>query len=887
MQKLGLNEIREKYLAFFESKDHLRLPSFSLVPKNDPSVLLINAGMTPLKPYFTGAQTPPSKRVTTCQKCIRTPDIDRVGLTARHGTYFEMLGNFSFGDYFKKEIIPWAWEFCTEVLEMPGERISVTVFEEDDEAYDIWLNETGVPAERIFRMGKEDNFWEHGTGPCGPCSELFFDRGPAHGCDSPDCNVGCDCDRFVEFWNLVFTQFDRQEDGSYLPLEHKNIDTGAGLERIACIMQDVDNLFETDTVRAVLDKVCELANVEYKKDEQTDVGIRVITDHIRSGTMMISDGIRPSNEGRGYVLRRLLRRAARYGKMLGIEGRFLTKLSPVVIEMSKFAYPELEERRDYILAVLDQEEASFEKTIHQGSQMLEDYLDELRESGETILPGDQVFKLHDTFGFPLDLTREIASEAGFTVDESGFAERMKAQKEMSRKATLEKGGSAWDENALPEEVLHIPATRFTGYTELTGSSKISYIVVSDGETGEAAVVAEAGEGEEILLITEETPFYANSGGQVGDIGRIEAEAGVVSVQDTTKTAEGIWLHHGVVESGLIKQGETIELAVDRAHRLAAARNHTATHLMHKALRTILGEHVTQAGSSVNPDRLRFDFHYGKPMTADEIRQVETMVQEAILQDLPVVTEVMTMDEAKSVGAIALFDEKYGDEVRVVSAGDFCTELCGGTHLQHTSQAAFFKILSESSSASGVRRIEAVTGQGAFDLANQYQAELEEVAGTLKTTVPQLPQRVEQVLADLKQAEKKYADLEREIAAEAAGDLHEKASAINGINVLVSSVEAPDAKVLRELGDKLRDQLQPSVVVLGTVTGEKVLLVALASPQAVEAGAHAGNLVKAAAQVAGGGGGGRPDMAQAGGKQPEKLEEALAAAAALASEMLNK
>ncbi|MGI6546304.1 MAG: alanine--tRNA ligase [Fastidiosipilaceae bacterium] len=886
MQKLGLNEIRERFLSFFESKEHLRLPSFSLVPKNDPSVLLINAGMTPLKPYFTGAQTPPAKRVTTCQKCIRTPDIDRVGLTARHGTYFEMLGNFSFGDYFKKEAISWAWEFSTEVLNMPPEQISATVYLDDDEAYDIWRDVVGLPEDRIFRMGKEDNFWEHGTGPCGPCSELFFDRGPEHGCDDPNCSVGCDCDRFVEYWNLVFTQFDRQEDGSYLPLDHKNIDTGAGLERIACIMQDVDNLFETDTVRSVLDKVCELADLEYGKNARDDVGIRVITDHIRSGTMMISDGIRPSNEGRGYVLRRLLRRAARYGKILGIKDRFLTKLSPVVIEMSKVAYPELAERQDYILSVLNQEEVSFEKTIYQGSQMLDEYLSELKESDSTLLPGDKVFKLHDTYGFPVDLTREIASETGVEIDESGFDELMKAQRELSRKATLEKGGSAWNESALPEEIRQERSTSFIGYDKLRSEASVLYLALRGEDDDTVELVAEAGEGARIILVSDQTPFYANSGGQVGDIGKIEMESGVMDVLDTTVTAEGVYLHHGQVESGLIKQGGAATLIVDREQRLDTARNHTATHLLHKALRMVLGEHVTQAGSSVNADRLRFDFHYGEPMSAAQIKSVEEIVNQTILRDLPVETKVMTMEEAKAGGAMALFDEKYGDNVRVVSAGDFSSELCGGTHLRHTSQACFFKILSESSIASGVRRIEALTGRGAFALMDSYQLELEETATMLKTTVPEVSHRVESVLNDLKIAERKYFDLERELAAQSADDLKDQVKDVNGINVLVAQIEAADAKVLREMTDQLREQLKPSLVVLGAVAAGKVLLSAMASPDAVKEGVHAGDIVKEAAKICSGGGGGRPDMAQAGGKNPAKLQEALGAAAALAVDMLN-
>lgn len=877
MQNMGLNEIRERYLAFFESKGHLRLPSFSLVPENDPSILLINAGMTPLKPYFTGAQTPPRKRVTTCQKCIRTPDIDRVGLTARHGTFFEMLGNFSFGDYFKKEVIPWSWEFSTKVLGLEPERISVTVYQDDGEAYDIWHNVVGLPAERIFRMGKEDNFWEHGTGPCGPCSELFYDRGPEHGCGKADCTVGCDCDRYIEYWNLVFTQFDRQEDGTYLPLENKNIDTGAGLERIACIMQGVENLFETDTVRAVLNRVCELANLSYGQSEKQDVGIRVVTDHIRSGTMMISDGIRPSNEGRGYVLRRLLRRALRYGRMLGIDGAFLTRLAPVVIAQSEIAYPELRERESYILSVLSQEESSFEKTVSQGSDMLETLIAGLKAAGQNAVPGNDVFRLHDTYGFPMDLTREIAAEQGLTIDEAGFRDQMAIQKKRSKAAAAQNGGSAWGDQMLPEAIARGEVTAFVGYDQLTVPAEVLYIVEQDSNTGAFSLSAGAAEGTDCLIVTDRTPFYAAAGGQVGDRGRMTGAGIQLLVRDTTKTAEGVYLHHAVVETGFLKPGQLLELAVDTERRMATTRNHSATHLLHKALHDLLGEHATQAGSSVNPDRLRFDFHYGKPLTAEQISGIESSVNQAILADYPVVTDVMDLESARQSGAMALFDEKYGDRVRIVRMGNYSSEFCGGTHLSHTSQACFFKILSESSVASGVRRIEAVTGAGAFRLANDYQRDLQLAAASLKTTLAEVPARVETVLEDLKRSEKRFADLERARAADAAGDLVSRAVAYGDIRALCAALDVPDAAVLRETADRLREQLKPAVVVLASVSGPKVLLIAMASPEAVAAGVHSGNIVKAAAAACGGGGGGRPDMAQAGGKQPEQVEQAIQAA----------
>lgn len=869
MKKLGLNEIREAFLSFFESKEHLRLPSFSLVPQNDPSILLINAGMTPLKPYFTGTQVPPSLRVTTCQKCIRTPDIEQVGHTARHGTFFEMLGNFSFGDYFKKEIIPWAWEFCTEILEMEPERIRVTVYKEDDEAYDIWLKDVGIDESHLYRLGKEDNFWEHGTGPCGPCSEIFYDRGPEYGCGNPDCDVSCDCDRFIEFWNLVFTQFDRQEDGSYVPLEKKNIDTGAGLERVACLSQGVDNLFEVDTVRAVLDTVCEMAQADYGKDKQTDVAIRVITDHIRSTTMMISDGILPSNEGRGYVLRRLLRRAARFGRLLGIENNFLSRLAPVVIENSKEAYPNLDENRDFILKVIATEEERFNQTVAQGQAMLESFLDDLKKEGLTTLAGTEVFRLHDTYGFPLDLTREIAAEAGFKIDEEGFREEMRAQKEKARSATLDKVSTAWGGSALPEEVKTMAATLFTGYDSLEETVPVKMILARD-EEGQNISLDEAVAGMDVILIFEKTPFYANAGGQVGDKGFITAEGLEIHVNDTTKTPENVFLHHATIKQGKLSKGQALTLSVDRELRMATARNHTTTHLMHKALKEILGSHVNQKGSMVSPERLRFDFSHFQAMTKEEILKVEEYVNRAILRDHRVSTQVMSISEAKSSGATALFDEKYGEQVRVVEVEEVSRELCGGTHLQRSSQACLFKIIAESSIASGIRRIEAVTGFDAMAFVTESERILDAVAQGLKSSRNELESKAEQLQKELKAKDKELAVLESKIAAGQADELLGTAVEVGELKVLVAEVNADSIDALRDMANRLRDKLAPSIVVLAKRDEDKVSFIAMLSPEAVSSGFNAGKLVKAAAQITGGGGGGRPEIAQAGGKNPVML-----------------
>ncbi|MDD2534892.1 MAG: alanine--tRNA ligase [Eubacteriales bacterium] len=877
MQPYSLNVIREKFLAFFESKAHLRLPSFPLVPRNDPSILLINAGMTPLKPYFTGAETPPAPRVTTCQKCIRTPDIERVGKTSRHGTYFEMLGNFSFGDYFKKDIIPWAWEFCTKVMEIPEEKLFVTVYLDDDEAYDIWHKDVGLAESKIFRLGKADNFWEHGTGPCGPCSEIYFDRGEEHGCDSPTCQVGCDCDRYVEFWNLVFTQFNKEEDGSYTPLAKKNIDTGAGLERFAVIMQGVENLFEVDTVRAILDYVCVQAKVTYGADEKTDVAIRVITDHIRSTTMMISDGIIPSNEGRGYVLRRLLRRAARFGRMLGIENAFLFDVAAIVIRESKTAYPELEKRQDYIIKVIRTEEERFAETIAQGTAIVEQMITTAKKNNRINLSGEDIFKLHDTFGFPLDLTREIAAEQGLDIDEEGFRAEMNRQKTMARKAMKDRGGSAWGQGALPEGIDRDLATLFTGYDSLTEQSTVRAILVADEATEALALTDLAVQNQIVTVLTERTPFYGASGGQVGDVGTIEGQNGVLRVTDTTKTPEGLYLHVALVEQGSLALGDAVTLTVDRTVRLSTARNHTTTHILHKALREVLGEHVAQAGSAVSPDRLRFDFTHFEPMTIAEKATVEAKVNAIILDNQAVQTNVMTLDEARHSGAMALFDEKYGDRVRVVSVGNYSQELCGGTHLKNSSEAGLFRLVSESGVAAGVRRIEAITGQAALAWVNEKEDLLEKAGQLIKAPAHELPIRLEALLHRTRELEKQIEAEQARKTAGAADELASQAFKIGPFNVLAARLDAPDADQLRLAGDRLRDKLTPAILILAAAQADKVALVAMASPEAVKAGANSGNLIREAAKICGGGGGGRPDMAQAGGKDISKIDAALAAA----------
>jgi len=873
MQKLGLNELRERYLSFFEGKGHIRMASAPLVPKNDPSLLLINSGMAPLKPYFTGQEEPPGKRVTTCQKCIRTPDIENVGKTARHGTYFEMLGNFSFGDYFKKEAIPWAWEFCTQDLKMPVDKLWVTIYEDDDEAFEIWNKDIGLPPERIVRMGKKDNFWEHGTGPCGPCSEIYFDRGPEKGCGSPDCKVGCECDRYVEFWNNVFTQFNRDENGNYTRLSHPNIDTGMGLERLACISQEVDNLFEVDTVLNILNYICKIAGVQYKKSEKTDISIRVITDHIRSTTMMVCDGVLPSNEGRGYVLRRLLRRAARHGRLLGINKPFLYEVAMVVINESKEAYPELSEKAEYIKKVIKIEEERFEATVDQGIVILNEFIAEVKEKQQTVLPGEMVFKLHDTYGFPLDLTREIAEENGLGIDEEGFKKEMDAQKKKARDAHNSKDTSAWADSVF-DKLDKSLKTVFTGYEETSADARILYMV-RDGE-----LVETAQEGEEVTIITDVTPFYAESGGQVGDTGTFTTQNAKVLVNDCTKTADGKYLHTGAVESGLIETGNQGVLQIDLKRRMAISRNHTTTHLLHKALRTVLGDHVHQAGSLVEPNKLRFDFSHFSAMTPEELKKVEDMTNAAILESMEVDVREMPVDEAKKLGAMALFGEKYGSTVRVVKVRDYSVEFCGGTHLSNTAQAGLVKVLGESGVAAGVRRLEALTGEAAIRYYADREKLLNEVSQALKASPQDSLKKVETLGHELKNAEREIEQLRNRLVSGEADEIISKAAEIKGVKVVTARFDTLDIDGLRNTGDMLKNRLESGVVVLASNYGGKVSFIVTATKDVLAKGVHSGNIIKEVAKTAGGGGGGRPDMAQAGGKDASKINDALKASLAV-------
>ncbi len=880
MQKFGLNELREKYLSFFESKGHLRLPSFSLVPVNDPSILLINAGMTPLKPYFTGQEVPPSKRVTTCQKCIRTPDIDNVGKTARHGTFFEMLGNFSFGDYFKKEAIAWAWEFFTVVLGIPAEKLNVSVYLEDDEAYDIWNKDVGLPESRIFRMGKEDNFWEHGIGPCGPCSEIYFDRGPEKGCGKESCTVGCDCDRHVEIWNLVFTQFERQKDMTYIPLKSKNIDTGMGLERLACVMQQVDNLFEVDTIRSVLDQVCEFAAVEYGSDKKKDVSIRVITDHCRSASMMISDGVLPSNEGRGYVLRRLIRRAARHGRLLGIKETFLAKLADTVINTSMGAYPHMEEKRDYIKKVISIEEEKFYATVDQGMTILDQYIVQVRQNGNNTLTGDMVFRLHDTYGFPVDLTREIAQENGIQVDEEGFMAEMKQQKAKAREAHLKKEGSAWEKDLFTGEH-KLFTTEFTGYEEVETSANAKFIVL-DGQLSESAQMD-----DEIALVLDKTPFYAESGGQVGDTGIITGKNFTMQVTDCKKTADGKVLHLGRIDNGMVQVGETVTASIDVKKRKSTARNHTTTHILQRALKNVLGDHIHQSGSFVSPDRLRFDFTHFSALTSEQIEAVEQQINEVILADYPVTTRVMAVNEAKSEGAEALFGEKYGDMVRVVSVGDYSKELCGGTHIKASGEAGLIKILSDSGIAAGVRRIEALTGTGAISWYKEKEKLLQSVSQAVKASSDEAPAKVVSLNDELRSLRKELEALKTKMVNSSLDDILNKVQEIAGIKVLCARMDQLDMNGLRNTSDTLKNKLGDSVVVLASGLDGKVNIIVSASKEAVSRGIHCGKIIAEAAKAAGGGGGGRPDMAQAGGKDVSGIDRALEIALKMVQAALQK
>ncbi len=865
MEKLGLNEIREKYLSFFESKEHLRLPSFPLVPQGDASLLLINAGMAPLKPYFLGKETPPKKRVTTCQKCIRTPDIESVGKTARHGTFFEMLGNFSFGDYFKTEVTMWAWEFITKVLEIPEDRLWVSVYEEDKETTDLWVNNVGVSPDRIVYLGKEDNFWEIGTGPCGPCSELYFDRGEEFGCGSPDCAVGCECDRFVEFWNLVFTQFDKDENGNYNRLANPNIDTGMGLERIACIMQGVTSIFEVDTIRKILDTAADMAKVEYGKDKETDVSLRVITDHIRSTVFLVSDGVLPSNEGRGYVLRRLLRRAARHGKLLGIEDAFLYKLAKTVAQESESAYPELTRNFDYIEKVIKTEEGRFAETIDQGLEILKGYMDELKASGKSELSGEQAFKLYDTYGFPIDLTIEIAKEDGFSVNEADFREKMDEQKNRARTARGDMEDAAWEEDIF---AVIEGNTQFDGYEKESISAKILGIGI-DGKLADSAVA-----GDEVILVLDKTAFYAESGGQIGDTGILENGSAVVSITDTKKK-NGKFLHKGVVESGSIKVGDSIETKFDTERRLAIRRNHSAVHLLQAALKSVLGNHVAQAGSYVSEDRLRFDFSHFQAMTPEEIAEAERLVNEKVLADLTIECFEKSIDEARQMGAVALFSEKYGATVRVVKMGDYSLELCGGTHAASTGKLGLFKILSETGVAAGVRRIEAVTGLGVLKMLEEKETLIAETAQILKTSPKELSHKAEALTEELKECRREVDSLKSKMAFAAAGNLLDDAKEIGGTLVAAKLMDDNmDMNTLRETGDTLKQKQEDAVIVLASKSADKVNIIAMATAKAVAKGAHAGKIISEVAKAMGGGGGGKPESAQAGGKNPEKAEEAL-------------
>uniref|UniRef100_UPI0035224833 alanine--tRNA ligase n=1 Tax=Blautia faecicola TaxID=2509240 RepID=UPI0035224833 len=873
MKKYGVNELRQMFLDFFESKGHLVMNSFSLVPQNDNSLLLINAGMAPLKPYFTGAEIPPRTRVATCQKCIRTGDIENVGKTARHGTFFEMLGNFSFGDYFKHEAIAWSWEFLTKVVGLDENRLYPSVYEEDEEAFDIWNKEIGVSADRIFRFGKEDNFWEHGAGPCGPCSEIYYDRGEKYGCGKPGCTVGCDCDRYMEVWNNVFTQFENDGEGHYETLKQKNIDTGMGLERLAVVVQDVDSIFDVDTLCALRNKVCEVAGKTYGVHHDDDVSIRLITDHMRSATFLISDGVMPTNEGRGYVLRRLIRRAARHGRLLGIEGPFLEKLSETVIEGSKDGYPELEEKKTFILNVLHNEESQFNKTIDQGLKILADLEAEMKEAGKSVLGGSDAFRLYDTYGFPIDLTKEILEEKGYTIDEDGFKEEMEVQRKRARESRAVSNYMGADATVYDEIDRNI-TTEFDGYDKLEVASKVTVL------TTETEIVDSLMEGQKGTIFVEKTPFYATMGGQEGDTGVITTANGVFRVEDTIKLRGGKYGHVGVMESGMISNGDEVTLKVDEQERKDTCKNHSATHLLQKALKTVLGAHVEQKGSLVNPTRLRFDFAHFQAMTPEEIAETEALVNKEIQAALPVTTQIMGIEEAKKTGAMALFGEKYGDEVRVVSMGDFSVELCGGTHVANTANITLFKIVSEAGVAAGVRRIEALTGNNVIEYYRQMEENLHTIAKTLKTSPAEITEKITHLQKEVKELQSENESLKSKMAQDSLGNVMDQVVEVKGVKVLASAVDGVDMNGLRDLGDQLKEKLGEGVVVLASAKDGKVSLLAMATQGAMDKGAHAGNLIKAAAAIVGGGGGGRPNMAQAGGKNPDKIPEAIAKVAEL-------
>ena len=868
MKSMGVNEIREKFLSFFESKDCLRLGSFPLIPKNDASLLLINSGMAPMKPWFQNPETAPKRRVTTCQKCIRTGDIENVGKTARHGTFFEMLGNFSFGDYFKHEATAWAWEFFTKVMEIPEERLWISVYEDDDEARDIWVNEVGVDPSHIVKLGKDDNFWEHGTGPCGPCSEIYFDRGEEYGCGEPTCGVGCECDRFMEVWNLVFTQFDKDEDGNYNPLPNPNIDTGMGLERLAVVMQGVDNLFEVDTVQDVIRHICRVAGIEYKKNDKKDVSLRVIADHIRSTVMMVSDGVIPSNEGRGYVLRRLLRRAARHGKLLNIDRQFLFEVADTVINCSKDAYPELEEKREYIKNIIKKEEERFDATIDNGIVVLNGYIENAKKENRKSLTGGEAFKLHDTYGFPLDLTIEMAQEKGLEVDVDGFNKAMQEQKDTARNARAD--GSSWDgdetyvfENAEP--------TVFVGYDTLETEAKVVGIVVADNGVADMMYVNQSG-----FIVTDKTPFYAEMGGQTGDIGIINVNGNAVTVVNTTKTADGYYMHEVKTSAAAVKLGDAVTMSVDKTVRMSVCRNHTATHILDKALRDVLGSHVAQAGSLVEADRLRFDFSHFEAMTAEQIKETERIVNQKILECIDVNVQELPIDEAKKLGAIALFGEKYGDVVRVVSVGDYSIEFCGGTHLANTAQCGLFKIVSEGGVAAGVRRIEAITGKGVLEYIESNDKLIASTAAALKTNLlGEIDKKAESAMERNRELEKQIDGFKEKMAAAKVSNIMAGIKHIGEINLLTAQVDGMGVDEMKSMADKVKAEVENSVAVMGAQTDGKITFVAMASKDAVKMGVHCGNIIKEITAVAGGRGGGKPDMAQGGGADASKIDDAIA------------
>ena len=878
MKNYGVNELRRMYLEFFESKGHLAMKSFSLVPHNDNSLLLINSGMAPLKPYFTGQEIPPRNRVTTCQKCIRTGDIENVGKTARHGTFFEMLGNFSFGDYFKNEAIQWSWEFLTEVVGLDSDRLYPSVYQDDDEAFEIWNKKIGIAPERIFRLGKEDNFWEHGAGPCGPCSEIYYDRGEKYGCGEPTCTVGCDCDRYMEVWNNVFTQFENDGKGHYEELKQKNIDTGMGLERLAVVVQDVDSIFDVDTIKALLNRVATLADTEYKKDANVDVSLRLITDHVRSCTFMISDGIMPSNEGRGYVLRRLLRRAARHGRLLGIKDKFLADLSTTVIELSKDGYPELEEKKAMILKVLTQEEDKFDKTIDQGLAILNDLEAEMVKNNKKTLSGEDAFKLYDTYGFPIDLTLEILEEKQFGVDEDGFKAAMQKQRETARNARKTTNYMGADVTVY-QSIDPTLNTEFTGYDSLTCDTVITAL------TNESDLVEALTDGEKGTIITKETSFYGTMGGQQGDVGTIVSDTGEFEVEDTIHLQGGKIGHVGKVVKGMIQTGDKVTCKVCEKNRQNTGKNHSATHLLQKALRTVLGSHVEQAGSFVDGDRLRFDFTHFSALTPEEIEEVEALVNLKIKESLPVQTEIMSLEDAKKSGAMALFGEKYGNSVRVVRMGDFSTELCGGTHISNTGVIGSFKILSETGIAAGVRRIEALTGEGLMNYYEETEKTLHEAAKTAKTTPASLTVKIESLLEEIKSLHSENEKLKSKLANDSLGNVMDQVVEVKGVKVLATKVTDVDMNGLRNLGDQLKDQLGEGVIVIASVQDGKVNLMAAVTDEAQKKGAHAGNLIKSIASFVGGGGGGRPNMAQAGGKNPAGVDTCLSKVAEVVAEQL--